>query len=90
MTARFMQGLASGILTVASPRFISEYAPVQLQSTLIPMFLLSTAIGGNICMFAAIALPPDKDTEAPLQTETSLPAFTLDGSATIVTVYFSY
>ena len=57
---RFIYGLASGILSVASPRMVDEYVPIEWFSTCGPVFSFALNIGTLLGCFSASVLPSDE------------------------------
>ena len=51
---------------VAVPRFVEEYIPPHLFSTLSPVFNLAKAIGNLVAVLSGLLLPPDTSSQATL------------------------
>ena len=61
---RTIYGFACGIQTVATPRYIEEYVPVQIYSTCLGTYCFSQNFGNLFALFSGLLLPPDDDKPA--------------------------
>ena len=61
---RLIQGLASGIQSVATPRYIEEYVPLQMYGTVMGAFVCFINIGSLIALCSGAILPDPNDHEA--------------------------
>ncbi len=61
---RLIYGVAAGLSSVVSPRFIEEYVPLELCGSCITVFAFAQNLGILIAMSIAYILPEDSDTEA--------------------------
>ena len=59
---RLIYGFAAGVLSVATPRMIEEYVPMQLYSSFTAIYVCSIFIGSFFAMMSATVLPPNSDT----------------------------
>ena len=63
MIGRLTYGMAAGLQSVISPRFIEEYVPLDLCGTCIAIFAFAQNLGLLVALLIAVILPDDEDTE---------------------------
>lgn len=56
---RLLFGFCSGLLTVATPRFVQEYVPMSVNSVFSSLFPFAQTVGIFIGVLSAAILPPD-------------------------------
>jgi len=61
-----MVGVAFGLQCVAIPRYVEEYVPPHLFSTLAPLFTVAQAVGNLLAVLGGLLLPPDDASEEEL------------------------
>ena len=64
LAGRLIYGMAAGLQSVVSPRFIEEYVPLEKCGTCITVYAFAQNIGLLLCMLIAYILPSDDETEA--------------------------
>lgn len=64
LVGRLTYGVAAGLQSVISPRFIEEYVPLDMCGTCIAVFSFSQNLGLLVALLIAYILPDDFDTEA--------------------------
>ena len=63
LLGRLVYGIAAGLQSVVTPRFIEEYVPLELCGTCIAIFVFAQNFGLLVAMLIACILPDDFDTE---------------------------
>lgn len=61
LLGRLIYGVAAGLQSVISPRFIEEYVPLELTGTCMAMYAFAQNLGILISMLIAVILPDDTD-----------------------------
>lgn len=64
LVGRLIYGVAAGLQSVISPRYIEEYVPLELTGTCIAVFSFAQNLGLLIALMIAYILPDDNDTVA--------------------------
>ena len=66
---RLIYGFAAGIQTVVTGRFIEEYVNVRYYSICMGTYCFSQNLGTTVAFFSAVALPPDSDEDALIESK---------------------
>ena len=59
------------MMCVAGPRFVEEYIPAHLYSTLSPVFCVMGSLGGLVAVAGGLILPPDSSVNHILVNDTT-------------------
>lgn len=70
LLGRLTYGVAAGLQSVISPRFIEEYVPLEMCGTCIAIFSFAQNLGLLVALMIAYILPDDNDIVALDQNET--------------------
>ena len=70
IVGRTLLGLACGLQTVVTPRYIEEYIPIQVYTPCFMTYYVSQNLGNLIALFSGLILPPDSDEKALIASNT--------------------